>query len=58
MSPYYITDWQGGLAQAYSGLVYWPSPLEWGVAIGVIALALLVLLAGLKFMPLKPTDDR
>ena len=42
---------------AYSGMVYWPAPIEWGVALGVLGLACLLLCAGLKFLPLKPAED-
>ncbi len=57
MTPYTITDWQGTMAQAYAGMVYWPTPLEFGIALGVVALAFLVLFLGLKFLPLKPAEQ-
>ena len=56
MTPSTVTNWQGNLEQAYAGMVYWPAPIEWGVALGVIALAVGIFLAGLKFLPLKPAD--
>ena len=56
MTPSTITNWQGNLEQAYAGMVYWPAPIEWGVALGVVALAVLIFLLGLKFLPLKPAD--
>ena len=56
MTPSTITNWQGNLEQAYAGMVYWPAPIEWGVALGVVALAVLVFLLGLKFLPLRPQD--
>lgn len=40
----------------YSGLVYWPTPIEFGVALGVIALAVLLMLVGLRRLPLKPSS--
>ena len=57
MTPYTVTDWQGTMAQAYAGMVYWPTPLEFGIALGVVALAFLVLFLGLKFLPLKPAEQ-
>ncbi len=54
MTPSTITNWQGNLEQAYAGLVYWPTPLEFGVALGVIALAVGIFLLGIKMLPLKP----
>ena len=56
MTPSTVTNWQGNLEQAYAGMVYWPAPIEWGVALGVVALAVLVFLLGLKFLPLRPQD--
>ena len=57
MTQFTVTDWQGNMAQAYQGLVYWPTPLEFGVTLGVVALSFLVLFLGLKFLPLKPQDQ-
>lgn len=51
------TAFDGGLAGIYGGLVYWPTPLELGVALGVVALAFLVFFLGLKFLPLRPADQ-
>ncbi|TJW09892.1 polysulfide reductase, partial [Parvibacter caecicola] len=42
---------------AYQGLVYWPTPLEFGVALGVVALGFLVFFLGLKLLPLRPAGD-
>ena len=39
---------------AYQGMVYTPSALEFGVMLGVIGLGVLLLLVGLKFLPLRP----
>ena len=34
-----ITNWESGMSLfGYQGLVYWPTPLEFGVALGVVAL--------------------
>ena len=38
----------------YSSLVYWPTPIEFGVTLGVIALAVLLMLVGWRRLPLKP----
>ena len=56
MTPMTATSWESGMAGAYQGMVYWPAPIEWGVALGVVALAVLVFLLGLKFLPLRPQD--
>ncbi|OUO91718.1 polysulfide reductase [Gordonibacter sp. An230] len=47
-----VTDWQSGFAAAYQGMVYWPTPLEFGVALGVLGLGALMLCLGLRFLPL------
>ncbi len=57
MTPFTVTDWQGNMATAYEGLVYWPTPLEFGVALGVVALGFLVFFLGLKLLPLRPAGD-
>lgn len=57
MTPYTITDWTSGMAGAYQGMVYFPTLLEFGLALGVIGLGVLMLLVGLKYLPLKPTEQ-
>ena len=57
LTPYTVTDWEGNMAQAYQGLVYWPAPLEFGIALGVVGLSFLVFFLGLKLLPLKPADE-
>ena len=57
MTQYSVTDWTAGMAGAYQGMVYWPTPLEFGVALGVFGLGALMLLLGLKFLPLKPAEN-
>lgn len=52
-----VTDWSAGMAGAYQGMVYWPSPLEFGLALGVVGLGALMVLLGLKYLPLKPAGD-
>ena len=45
-----------GLSGIYGPMVYWPTPLEFGVTLGVVALGVLVFLLGVKLLPLRPTD--
>ena len=49
--------WDSGLSGIYGGMVYWPTPLEFGVTLGVVALGVLVFLLGLKFLPLRPAEE-
>ena len=43
------------MAGAYAGMVYWPTPLEFGVTLGVVALGVPGASSlGLKFLPLAP----
>ncbi len=56
VGPMTVTGWESGMAGAYQGMVYWPAPIEWGVALGVVALAALIFLLGLKFLPLRSQD--
>ncbi|MCI8469852.1 MAG: polysulfide reductase NrfD [Eggerthellaceae bacterium] len=58
MTPLTVTGWESGMVGAYSGMVYWPTPLEWGVTAGVLALAVLIFLLGVKFLPLRPADEK
>lgn len=51
-----LTGWSVGM-EAYQGLVYYPTPLELGVTLGVIGLGVLLLLVGLRYLPLAPTSD-
>ena len=53
-----ITNWESAWAGAYQGLVYAPTALEFGVMLGVIGLGALLLLIGLKRLPLKPSEDK
>lgn len=57
MTDFAVTNWQGGMAGAYEGMVYFPTPLEFGVAVGVLALGALLLCLGLKFLPLQPVEE-
>ena len=57
VGPMTVTGWESGMAGAYQGMVYWPAPIEWGVCLGVVALAVLVFLLGLKFLPLRPKAE-
>ena len=52
------TAFDAGLSGIYGPMVYWPTPLEFGVALGVAALGVLVFLLGVKLLPLRPADDK
>ena len=58
VTQYTITNWTAGFSGAYQGLVYTPQPIELGVACGVVAMCVLFLLLGIKFLPLKPAGDK
>lgn len=51
-----VGSWNASMAEAYQGMVYWPTALEFGVAIGVLGLGVFLLLVGIKFLPLQPSD--
>ena len=57
MNSMSVTNWEGTLTEAYAGMVYWPTPLEFGVTLGVVALGCLIFFLGLKFLPLRPSDQ-
>ena len=57
MTPSTVTDASGTMASAYQGMVYFPTPIEFGVELGVIGLGALLLLLGLKYLPLKPAEN-
>jgi molybdopterin-containing oxidoreductase family membrane subunit len=53
-NPMTMTDWESGIvSMGYNGPVYTPTGIEFGVAIGVIAMGLLFLFLGLKYLPLQ-----
>lgn len=52
-----ITFWENGMENAYAGLVYWPEPIELGIVAGVIGLGALMLLLGLRYLPLRPAKE-
>lgn len=56
MNSMSVTYADGTLADAYANLVYWPTPLEFGVTLGVVALGFLIFFLGLKFLPLRPAE--
>ena len=56
MTQYTVTNWADGMTGAYQGMVYWPTMLEFGVALGVVGLGALLLMLGLKYLPLKPVE--
>ena len=51
-----LTDAGAALQSAGGAMVYFPSLLEFGVTLGVVGLGALLLLLGLKFLPLKPVE--
>ncbi|MDR1014916.1 MAG: polysulfide reductase NrfD [Coriobacteriales bacterium] len=53
-----LTDAGAALASVGPALVYIPSPLELGVAAGVFGLGALLLLLGLRLLPLGQTEGR
>ena len=57
MTSYSVTDWTAGMTGAYQGMVYWPTPIEFGVVLGVVGLGVLLLLLGFKYLPLKPAEN-
>ena len=56
MTEYTVTNWSGTFSQAYSGMVYWPTAIEFGIALGVVALGTFMLLLGLMLLPLQPSE--
>ena len=58
LTPMQHTAFDAGLSGIYGPMVYWPTPLEFGVALGVAALGVLVFLLGVKLLPLRPADDK
>lgn len=57
LTPMQHTAFDAGLSGIYSPMVYWPTPLEFGVALGVAALGVLVFLLGVKLLPLRPAAE-
>ena len=52
-----LTD-AGAATQALGGsMVYFPSPIEFGIVLGVFGLGALALLLGLKYLPLRPVPE-
>ena len=51
-----LTDAGAALQSAGGAMVYFPSLLEFGVMLGVVGLGALMLLVGLRYLPLKPTE--
>ena len=57
LTPMQHTAFDSVLSGIYGGMVYWPTPLEFGVTLGVVALGALVFLLGIKFLPLRPKGE-
>ena len=49
-------DAYGSFASLYANSVYAPAPIEFGVVAGVFALGVLMLLLGIKHLPLKSAE--
>ena len=56
LTPYSVGGWESGMAGAYQSLVYWPEPIEFGIVLGVVGLGALMMLLGLRYLPLKPSE--
>ncbi len=52
-----LTGGGQAFADVAAALVYFPSPLEFGVTIGVVSLGAFMLLLGLRMLPLKPKEQ-
>jgi molybdopterin-containing oxidoreductase family membrane subunit len=53
-NPMTMTFWDSGIvSQGYAGMVYAPTGIEWMVTAGVIAMGLLFLFLGLRYLPLQ-----
>lgn len=50
-------DWTPGSAELFAANAYFPSAVEWGVALGVLGYALLAFSLGLRFLPLFPDEQ-
>ena len=57
VTQYTFTTPAGSVADTYASLIYWPTPLELGITLGVVALGGLILLLGLKYLPLRPAGE-
>jgi len=57
MTRFQLSDPLPGMMANYSGLIYSPTPVEWGIFIGVIALGVFLLLLGLRQLPLAPNEN-
>ena len=57
LTPMQHAAWDSGLSGIYGSMVYWPTPLEFGVTLGVVALGFLIFFLGLKFLPLRPRGE-
>lgn len=57
MTSMTVTNWTDGMTGAYAGMVYWPQPIEFGITVGAIGLGALILLLGLRYLPLRPAEQ-
>lgn len=51
-----LTDAGAALQSVGGAMVYFPSLLEFGVMLGIVSLGALLLLLGLKYLPLRPME--
>ena len=56
LTSMHLLDPSVGLSSATSAMVYWPTGIEFGVALGVVALGFLVFFLGAKFLPLESQE--
>lgn len=57
LTPLSHQAWDTGWSTIYAPMIYWPTPIEFGVTLGVMALGVLVFLLGVKFLPLRPKGE-
>ncbi len=51
-------DWSPGIANVFPVREYMPTAIEWGIALGVVGYALLMLTLGLRYLPFFPRTNR
>ncbi len=56
LNPSSVTNWKAGM-EAYHSLVYYPNVFEIALTLCVVGLGVLLLLLGIKYLPLEPTDQ-
>ena len=56
MSTSSVADWVNG-AGVYNTMIYSPTLIEFGIVLGVFGLGALILLLGVKYLPLAPQEE-